>query len=59
MTPSEAYDFAIEIFKEEEGREPVMVNHDNPGNLSRDEIALSVMHVAIVHTLRNFNNLSY
>ena len=59
MTPSEAYDFAIEIFKEEEGREPVMVNHDNPGSISKDEVALACIHTGIVHTLRKFNNLSY
>jgi len=56
MNESEAYQYAIDIFEEEEGR-PVNWKPDGPGDFSKDEIAISVMHVAIIHTLKKFNLL--
>ncbi len=53
MTESEAFEFAIKIFEEEEGRKMQW----GSGTLSKDEIAVSCIHMGIVQTLRKFNLL--
>ena len=54
MTEGQAYEFAIKIFTEEEGRQPDL--NSNP--MSKDEIAVACIHTGIKHALIKFNHLA-
>lgn len=54
MNESQAYEFAIKIFTEEEGRVPDLSSTP----MSRDEVAVACIHTGIKHALIKFNHLA-
>lgn len=54
MNEHEAYEFAMKIFTEEEGRMPNL----NSTPMSLDEIMVAAIHTGIKHTLIKFDHLA-
>ncbi|MFW6226170.1 MAG: hypothetical protein ACOC3V_04375 [bacterium] len=53
MNEHEAYDFAIKIFEDNEGRK---MEHGS-GSLSKDEVAVACIQIGILQTLKKYNLL--